>query len=163
MKIILVFILVQLASVIASTAKTIITVNGGKMSAALINACNAGIATLITFLTANADFSSTMKVAIAVLVTFAGVWVVKYVEEKKEKERLWIYTCTINENIELIYKLETLLKEAGIKLLYNEIKEGKLYSLQIFGYTKQDSMVIKSILEKYNVKYYILQDMQCRQ
>lgn len=160
MKIIFIFILVQLLSVIIGTAKTIVTVNGGKLSAAGVNALNSGVATMITFLTATADFSAVMKVIIAILITFVGVYVVKLIEEKNKKERLWIYTCTINRDINLIHKLEKLLKDADIKLLYNEIKEDELYSLQIFGYTKEDSSVIKAILDKYKIKYYILQDIQ---
>lgn len=160
MKIIFIFILVQLLSVIIGTAKTIVTVNGRKLSAAGVNALNSGVATMITFLTATADFSAVMKVIIAILITFVGVYVVKLIEEKNKKERLWIYTCTINRDINLIHKLEKLLKDADIKLLYNEIKEDELYSLQIFGYTKEDSSVIKAILDKYKIKYYILQDIQ---
>ena len=44
---------------------------------------------------------------------------------------------------------------ANIKYVYNEVVPNKLYTIQIFSYTQNESGMIKEILENFEVKYYI--------
>lgn len=155
MQCVLIFIFAQLISVIVGTLKTVLTVNGGKGSAAFTNALNAGVGTLITLLTVKLDFNDSFKVVVAVLTTFFGVYAVKLILEKSEKEKLWIFAATIKDRA-AVMRIEKILKDADVKLLYNEITED-LYSLQVFSYSKEDSSFIKSLLEKEKVKYFVLE------
>ena len=88
MNLLLLFILLNVANVVLQTAKSICTVKCGKTVAALTNAITYGLYTVVIVYTV-CDLSLWLKIIVVALANFVGVYVVKAVEQKMEKEKLW--------------------------------------------------------------------------
>ena len=93
---VIIFVLTQTLNVILNTLKSIITVKGSKTSAAAINAVCFGLYTYIIILTANADMPILTKCLIVAACNFIGVWIVKFIEERLRKDKLWEIRVTID-------------------------------------------------------------------
>ena len=151
---IILFAVINLINVIISTTKSLFTVKGGKISASVVNAVCFGFYTYVLVITANGEMSIHLKALIVTLANLVGVFIVKFIEEKMSKDKLWVFTATVKETSTTIDEIVNALKEMKIKLVYNEIVPNSLYSLQIFSNTQKESVVITSILANYNIKYY---------
>lgn len=154
---ILVFIIANFINVILNTAKSLLTVKGGIFSASFINSITFGFYTYIVFLISNGDMNIHIKAIIIAVINFVGVALVKFVEKKLQKDRLWIFTATVKNNNEIIQKICKALKDMEIKFIYNEIIKDELYTLQIFSKNQKESEMITSILNNYQVKYYAIE------
>lgn len=97
MKILMTFIILNIVNVILQTLKSIYTVKGGKWSASIINAITFGVYTVVIVYT-NADFPLLQKVLITAGTNLIGVYVVKLIEEKKQKEKLWKVEFAVTKN-----------------------------------------------------------------
>lgn len=86
---VLLFIVLNIANVVIQTVKSIATIKCGKTVAAVINAVAYGLYTYVVFFTASDGMDLHIKALITAVANLVGVWVVKYVEEKKAKEKLW--------------------------------------------------------------------------
>lgn len=146
-----IFITVQLVNVIIATIKSIVTVNGGRMSASVISAVSYTFAAVITKLLTTQSF------AVAIVVTFItniiGVWLGKYIMDKREPERLWTVNATVRgkEKQELEKKL---LKRSIQFILLPAENDRYLYT--IFARSKAESSLLKEILSEFDVKYNII-------
>ena len=89
-----IFIILTMANVILSTAKSLITINGDKWSAAFANAITYGVDTYLIFFTALDGVELWQKALITFICNFVGVLLVKVVEEKLRKDRLWSFQAT---------------------------------------------------------------------
>lgn len=152
-KLLLFFILLTLANVIIQTVKSLVTIKGNKWQAACINAITYALYTYVIFFTAADGIELWEKALITGLCNFVGVLVVKWVEEKSQKDKLWIFQVTAKTSNTDIEKIGKMLGDCGIKYVYNTVIENKLYSMQIFSYTQKESEMIKAVLENFNVKY----------
>lgn len=85
---ILTFIIFNILNVVIQTIKSIATIKCGKTMAAIVNAVAYGLYTYIIVLT-TCELALWIKVIVVALANLVGVFVVKYVEEKKRKDRLW--------------------------------------------------------------------------
>ena len=88
MNLLLLFILLNIANVVLQTAKSICTVKCGKTVAAFANAIAYGLYTVVIVYTV-CDLSLWLKIIVVALANFVGVYVVKAIEQKMEKEKLW--------------------------------------------------------------------------
>lgn len=156
MNFIIFFTLLTLANVIIQTLKTLVTVKGGKWSAATVNAVTFALYTYVIFFTATDGIALWQKALITGVCNFVGVLAIKWLEEKTAKDKLWIFNCTAKVDNSQIVKITELLKTMEISLTYNELKD-ELYTLSIYSYTQKESEMIKSVLENYNVKYCIIE------
>ena len=105
---VLLFIVCTFANVVLSTVKSVMTIKGGKVNAAIWNALAFGLYSYIVVLTATAPVSTVMKVVITAACNLVGVFGVKLVEEKMRKDRLWKIEMTIqNEQVEKLHELLT--------------------------------------------------------
>ena len=95
------------------------------------------------------------------LITFSanlfGVYIVKLVEEKMTKDKLWVFGATVKHNEESLKEVVEKLKSFGIKCVYTEVIENELYTMQIFSNTQKESAMIKGILDNYNIKYFAME------
>lgn len=146
------FTLMTLINVIIQTVKSLFTIKGNKISAATVNAVAYGFYTYIIFFTAEDSVSLWQKALITALCNFVGVFLVKFLEEKLRKDRLWIFNCTAKIESDELVKITELLKSMEISYTYNKLKEN-LYTLSIYSYTQEESCMITSILKNYKVKY----------
>ena len=89
MNTILLFALCTAVNVILSTIKSILTVKGGKFSASFINAITYGFYSYVIVLTSADGMPIWVKMAITAVCNFVGVYLVKWIEEKARKDKLW--------------------------------------------------------------------------
>mgnify|MGYP006976108204 CR=1 FL=1 len=156
MNFIIFFALITLANVIIQTVKSLFTIKGGKLSAATVNAIAFGFYTYIIFFTADDSISLWQKALITAICNFIGVFFVKFIEERLQKDRLWIFNCTAKVESADVIKITELLKSMDISLTYNQLKDD-LYTLSIYSYTQSESEMIKSVLKNYKIKYCVIE------
>ena len=152
--VIIIFFAVSLINVILNTAKSLITIKGGAIGSAVASAVAYGFYTYVIVLTANSDFSTNLKAIITIITNVIGVALVKVVEKKIQKDKLWVFNATCKVDNGSMINLTRTLKSMNIKLVYNEVVKDELYTIQIFSNTQKESDMITSILKNYNVKYH---------
>ena len=154
MKLLVLFIVMNILNVIIQTVKSIATIKCGKMAAALVNAVAYGLYTYIVVLTM-CDLPLLAKCVIVALANFIGVYVVKYFEEKARKDKLWKVEATIhNQGIDPHYDdCLVALRHAGVP--HNYIDANKYLIINAYCATQAESRVVKAILDQYDAKYFV--------
>ena len=89
MNFLMLFIILNVANVIIQTIKSIATIKCGKAVASVVNAVAYGLYTYVVVFMNCDDLSLFARAVIVAVANLVGVWVVKYVEEKKAKDKLW--------------------------------------------------------------------------
>lgn len=146
------FIVCTVVNVILSTIKSIVTVNGSALSASLMNAITYGFYTYVIILT-NIDGVSTLaKMIITAVCNFIGVYIVKFIEAKARKEKIWRVEATVEAKEQPM--LISVLKNASIPFNYIE-NVGKWTIFNIYCNTSAESTAVKEILKKFNAKYFV--------
>lgn len=148
------YIIFNVINVIIQTIKSIVTIKCNKYIAAVVNAVAYGLYTYIVVLTAS-NLDLWFKISVTAAANLVGVFVVKWVEEKKRKDKLWKVEATIkNDNIwpeddDCIIEL----RESNIPFNYIDIN--KYIIINCYCATQKDSTIVKEILDKYNAKYFV--------
>lgn len=148
------FVVIQLLNVIVSTFKSILTVEGSKHSAALINAVSYTFFVVTTKLTM--DYSFEFIIITTFLTNYIGVYFSKWYMEKRRKERLWTITATIRKDV--VSKIELSLKKRSVKYAIIPAYNDRLL-LNMFSYSKAESLLIKEILDKYKVPFAVTENL----
>lgn len=105
MNAIIFFALMTIINVTLSTIRSLCTIKGGKWLSAITNAVCYGFYPLIVMLTAKGTVTILVNMIITAVVNFVCVWLIKLVEEKARKDKLWLVKCTIpNEMVEEMYE-----------------------------------------------------------
>lgn len=146
-----IFIVVQLANVIIATIKAIVTVNGGRMSASIISAVSYTFAAVITKLLTQQSFA--VAIAVTFITNIIGVWLGKYIMDKREPERLWTVNATVRGKEK--QALEKSLLERSIQFILLPAENDR-YLYTIFARSKAESSLLQEILAGFNVKYNII-------
>lgn len=149
----LTFIILNILNVIIQTVKSIATVKCGKTAAAIINAVAYGLYTIVTVYML-CELELWLKALIVAVANLIGVYVVKFLEEKARKDKLWKVEATLlnqnlGENDDCIIEL----RENNISFNYIDIN--KYLIINCFCATQKESATVKSILDKYNAKYFV--------
>ena len=149
-KLLIIFIVLNVINVIIQTIKSLATVNCGKTMAAFVNAIAYGLYTVVVVYMV-CDLPLWLKVLIIAVANLIGVYIVKLFEEKNRKEKLWKIECTIRtEDAEEIHQ--------GLKSIphsYITITE-KRTLLNCYCATKKDTEFVKIYLERFsNIKYFV--------
>ena len=151
MKLLITFIILNIFNVILQTVKSICTVKCGKTVAAIVNAVAFGLYTVVIVYT-NADLPLIQKVLVVALSNLIGVYIVKWVEEKKRKEMLWKVEFTvIGKNTSSVANLLDL---AHVPNNYIE-NVGKYTIFNAYCATQKQSESVKEIIKEYNAKYFV--------
>ena len=148
------FIVCTFANVVLSTIKSVMTIKGGKINAAIWNALAFGLYSYIVVLTATADISTFGKVAITMGCNLVGVYGVKLVEEKLRKDRLWKLEMTIS-NGEYGFAAPAMhgaLNAANIP--NNYVEAGKYAIFNCFCATKADTAKALEIGKTFSAKTF---------
>lgn len=150
-KLLIIFIALNIVNVIIQTVKSIATIKCGKTLAAIINAVAYGLYTVVVVYTV-CDLPLWLKVVVVGVANLIGVYVVKLLEEKSRKDKLWKVEATVNtkEEAEDIIKL---LKDVNIP--YNYIDINRYVLINCYCATQKQSAGVKSILDTYNAKYFV--------
>ena len=151
MKLLILFIVMNIVNVVIQTIKSIATIKCGKTAAALVNALAYGLYTYIVVLTM-CDLPLLWKCIIVALSNFVGVWFVKYFEEKARKDKLWKIEATVYNAY-----TENLAMDLDIKgIPHNYIENvGKYCIFNIYCETQHESAIAKEILNRNNAKYFV--------
>lgn len=94
MSLIILFAVLNAVNVVLQTAKSLVTIKCGKMAAAIINAVAYGVYTVVIVYTVS-DIDLWTKVIVVAAVNFFGVYLVKLVEERNRKDKLWKIEVTL--------------------------------------------------------------------
>lgn len=152
MKTILIFILATIINVSLSTVRSICTVKGGKWISAITNAICYGFYPLIVMLTAKGTVDIIVNMIITAVANFICVWIIKFVEEKTRKNRVWKIEATFGHKDNFIPSLEEWAKTSHIS--YNYIDIGKYYVVNFYSATQTESTIIKDFVIRFNGKYF---------
>ena len=136
------FIAIQFINVIISTFKSILTVKGSKLSASIISAISYTFGAVVTKLITEQSFE--VVILVTFFANFIGVFIAKWILEKREPVRLWVYQVTVRDN-ELKNMEDELLKR-GIKFTaMNALNDRN--SISIYSYSKLESTIVRDILK----------------
>ena len=151
MKLLVLFVVMNVVNVVIQTIKSIATIKCGKTAAALINALAYGLYTYIIVLT-NCDLPMIAKCLIVASANFVGVWVVKFFEEKARKDKLWKVEATVLRGWTQELHAELVTAEIPHNYLENV---GKYTLFNVYCETQAQSAKAKEILDAYGAKYFV--------
>jgi uncharacterized protein YebE (UPF0316 family) len=151
MKLLWLFIILNIVNVVLQTVKSIATIKCGKIVASLINAVAYGLYTVVVVYTV-CDLDLWVKVAVVALANFVGVYVVKLIEEKARKDKLWKVEATVPAS--MVIPLHNSLKDCDIAHNYIE-GVGQYTIFNIYCHTQAESIEVREVLELKNAKYFV--------
>lgn len=150
MNAIILFVICTAVNVILSTIKSIATIKGGKFMAALMNALTYGFYSWVIILTTIDNLSTVSKMLITAACNFVGVYLVKLIEEKTRKEKLWQLSITVPQKyIEALHHDYT-----QINLPHNYIDVVKWGVFTIYCETQKDTTKALEIAKQYGAKCF---------
>lgn len=151
MKLLILFIVLNVVNVILQTAKNIATVKCGRTVAAIVNATAYGIYTVV-LVYMNCDLALWQKVAIVAGSNLVGVYFVKFIEQKIKKDKLTKIEFSVNKNLVNYVQLKNELENAEIS--HNYTNFGKYNTYTCYCENKNKIELVKEIIKKYNAKYF---------
>lgn len=149
MKLLIIFIVASIINVIMQTVKSVVTIKCGKTSSAIVNAVAYGFYTWMVVLTV-CDLDLWAKILITAITNFVGVWVVKYIEEKARKDKLWKVEATVpHEWTDAVH--------FDLKSVPHNYIEGvgKYTLFNFYCATQAESAKVRDILNQYEAKYFV--------
>ena len=150
MNTILLFALCTAVNVILSTIKSILTVKGGKLSASFINALTYGFYSYVIVLTSADGMPIWLKMAITAVCNFVGVYLVKWIEEKARKDKLWKVELTVPTKYTNIIDFDL------HDVPHSYIKLSDKHTLfNFYCATQKESAKVKAIANQYEAKYFV--------
>lgn len=148
----IIFVVLNIINVILQTIKSICTVKCGKLSASVVNAVAYGLYTVVIIYTV-CDLPLLTKALVVAGCNLVGVYVVKLIEEKSRKDKLW--------KVETVVKAEKRvdLENAlfAIKIPFNAIPTTttKEVLFNIYCETQAESTAVREILKRFNAQYFV--------
>ena len=140
----LTFIILNIFNVIIQTVKSIATVKCGKTAAAIINAVAYGLYTIVTvYMLCELDLW--VKALIVAVCNLIGVYIVKLIEEKSRKDKLWKVEATIKAKNRR--KILTYLINSEIPYNYYLLQTGDIV-VNCYCYSQKQSQIVKEILNE---------------
>ena len=146
-----IFVILNVVNVVIQTVKSIATIKCGRVPAAVINAVAYGLYTIVVVYTV-CELPLWLKATVVAVANLVGVYIVKLLEEKKRKDKLWKVEATIphTHTDQLHYEL----KVRGIP--HNFIEDVGQYTVfNIYCETQKESAIAKVVLDQYHAKYFV--------
>ena len=150
MNAILIFAVATIVNVILSTIRSLCTIKGGKWLSAITNAICYGFYPLIVMLTAKGTVGIIVNMIITAVVNFVCVWIIKLVEEKARKDKMWKVEMAIPLDLsnEAIEKL----KSTGNWIPFNYHYLGNWCIFNCYCDTQDQTKFAKDLAKNYNGK-----------
>lgn len=146
-----VFIILNVVNVVIQTVKSIVTINSGKWVASIVNAVAYGLYTIVVVFMSCEGLGLLWKALIIGVANLVGVYVVKLVEEKTRKDKLWEVRATINRA-----DFEYVKQFIDLKIVpANYIDIDKYFIVNFYCATQKESAMVKELLDKYHAKYFV--------
>ena len=141
MNAILIFAIATVVNVTLSTIRSIATIKGGKWVSALSNAVCYGFYPLIVMLTAKGTVDIIINMCITALANFVCVWLIKYIEEKSRKAKMWKVEMAIpRESADLVKQM--LISK---KIPYNYVEVGSWIMFNCYCNEQKDTALCVSV------------------
>ncbi len=151
---ILIFAIATIVNVTLSTIRSICTIKCGKWLSAITNAVCYGFYPLIVMLTAKDTVSIWVNMAITAIANFICVWLIKLVEEKARKDKLWRIDLAVPaEETAFIHR-----KLSNIPHNYTEC--GKWTMFNCYCATQKQSAEVKTLAIAIGGKYSAYESVQ---
>ena len=134
---VLIFAIATVINVVLSTIRSIATIKCGKWVSAVANAVCYGFYPLIVMLTAKDTVTIIANMAITAIANFVCVWVIKLVEEKGRKDKMWKVEMAVpSADLSLV---KSMLDRKGIPCNYVEVGKWVMFNCYC---EKQDDTAI---------------------
>ena len=154
MNAIIIFAIATVVNVTLSTVRSICTIKGGKWISAITNAICYGFYPLIVMLTAKGTVDIVVNMAITAIANFICVWLIKLVEEKARKDKLWRIDLAVPvEETAFIHR-----KLSNIPHNYTEC--GKWTMFNCYCATQKQSAEVKTLAIAIGGKYSAYESVQ---
>ena len=145
---IIIFTIATIINVTVSTIRSICTIKCGKWLSAITNAICYGFYPLIVMLTAKDTVDIWVNMIITAVVNFVCVWIIKLVEQKARKDKMWKIEMAIPFMKADI--AETSLTCSPISYNYNRL--GKWVIFNCYCETQADTKICVDIAKQFNGK-----------
>lgn len=134
-----IFVVLNVVNVIIQTVKSIATIKCGKVAAAIVNALAYGLYTIVVVYTVCA-LPLWLKAMVVAVANLVGVYVVKVLEEKARKDKLWKVelACPINSAMELHQHF------LEYNISHNYEKAGKWFIFNCYCATQTETWIVVS-------------------
>lgn len=151
MKLLIIFIVLNVVNVILQTVKSIVTVKCGKTLSALINAIAFGLYTiLLVYMNCNLDLWT--KAGVTAICNLIGVYVVKLFEEKMRKDKLWKIELSIPTEKAMDFRKHL----TDFDISFSEIiTTGNYKIFNVYAPTQKESAFVRTLAERFEVKYFV--------
>ena len=146
----LIFTGLTIVNVVLSTIRSICTIKCGKWLSALTNAVCYGFYPLIVMLTAKDMVTIVANMIITAVVNFVCVWIIKLVEEKARKDKMWKVELAIPNDFRMIVVKEFLENNC---IPYNYIEVGSWTMFNCYCMRQTDTAKVIEIAKQYYGKY----------
>lgn len=147
MKTLIIFVVLNVVNVILQTIKSLVTNKGGKISASVTNAIAYGLYTVV-LVYMSCELSTISKAVIVGGCNLIGVYIVKALEEKTAKRKIYKIEFTVTADT-----LNKMIKTENLNH-YNIVTVGEMNIIN-FYVDKKELKDIKTLTEKYDGKYII--------
>lgn len=157
MGLIIFFVVLNIFNVVIQTIKSLVTIKGGKVSAAVINAITYGLYTVVlVYMTC--ELPLWLKVITVGGANLVGVYLVKWFEEKKQKTKIYkIEITTVRK--EIWEKIEQELQNLSISSNMNTFKNIRTrrdnYIINTYCTSQEEKKKVFDLIKKYKVKYFV--------
>lgn len=151
MKFLIMFFVLSIVNVVFSTIRSIVTIKGGKTIASLISGAYFAFYNIMLIYTV-ADFPMWQKCVITFVCNVVGVYLVKWLEQKMRKDRLWQIDFTINNIREDAEACKEDLRCADIPFQWFNL--GKHTKFTCYAETCADSEKVAKVIKRYHGKYF---------
>lgn len=142
------FVVLNVINVIIQTVRSITTINCGKVVAALTNAIAYGLYTVVVVYMV-CDLPLWLKVIVVALCNLVGVYIVKFIEEKGRKDKLWKIEMALPIGCNP-HEIKRNIEQCGISCNYYEVGKWRMYNC--YCETQKQTTAIKAIAQKFNGK-----------
>lgn len=144
------FALMTVINVTLSTIRSLCTIKGGKWLSAITNAVCYGFYPLIVMLTAKDTVTIWANMVITAVANFVCVWLIKLVEEKSRKDKMWKVEMAIP--LELSNEVIEKLKGTGNWIPFNYHYLGNWCIFNCYCDTQDQTKFAKDLAKNYNGK-----------
>ena len=123
---VLIFAIATVINVVLSTIRSIATIKCGKWVSAVANAVCYGFYPLIVMLTAKDTVGIIVNMVITAVANFVCVWVIKLIEEKSRKDKMWKVEMAIPQAEHIL--VANMLHRKGIPHNYVNVGEWVMFN-----------------------------------
>ena len=153
MKLLITFIALSIVNVIFSTIRSITTIKSGKTVASIISGGYFAFYNIMLIYTV-ADFPMWQKCVITFACNVVGVWIVKFVEEKMRKDKLWKIEVTVKQRDKVKLVEELVKKDIPFSMI--RTVNAEYTKIEAYAATQKESREIKEIIEQLETaKYFV--------